>query len=75
MLQTNPAAEAPAVQLTEHARAILADDARLGIQRNDPVLESLAKGSAHAVPCLAIFFGVHKCPTKLHVVVVQNFPE
>jgi hypothetical protein len=37
------------VQLQEHARAILADDERLGIRRKDPVLQRLAKNTpAHA---------------------------
>lgn len=43
-------AEAPAIQLAEDARAILADDERLGFERNDPVLQRLARGSSHAVP-------------------------
>ncbi|CAK9017195.1 Uncharacterized protein SCF082_LOCUS13524, partial [Durusdinium trenchii] len=34
----------PAVQLVETAKAILADDAALGIQRNDKVLKRIAKG-------------------------------
>ena len=33
------------MQLQEHARAILADDARLGIRRKDPVLQRLAKNT------------------------------
>ena len=45
-------AEAPAIQLAEHAQAILADDARLGFERNDPVLTRLATGSSHAAPGL-----------------------
>lgn len=43
---------APAIQLAEHAQAILADDAALGITRNDPVLQRIANGSSHAVPNL-----------------------
>ena len=68
MLRANPTAEAPAIQLAEHAQAILADDARMGIQRNDPVLERLAKGSAHAVPLAGFFFlgeVVYVIPQKL----------
>ncbi|CAL1145358.1 unnamed protein product [Cladocopium goreaui] len=38
------ATKAPAIQLSEHAKAILEDDARLGIKRQDPVLERMAKG-------------------------------
>ena len=38
--------EAPAVQLAEHAQAILADDKALGISRHDPLLQRLAKGHA-----------------------------
>ena len=41
--------EAPAVQLQEHAAAILKDDALLGIQRRDPVLLRLAKGTGNSV--------------------------
>lgn len=41
-------AEAPAVQLSEHARAILEDDERMNISRDDPTLQRLARGSAHA---------------------------
>ena len=41
-------AEAPAIQLAEHAQAILDDDKRLGIERKDPVLHRLAKGSLNA---------------------------
>lgn len=41
-------AEAPAVQLSEHAQAILEDDERMNISRDDPTLQRLARGSAHA---------------------------
>lgn len=44
--------EAPAIQLAEHAQAILEDDARHGFQRHDPVLKRLAAGSSHAAACL-----------------------
>ena len=44
--------EAPAIQLAEHAQAILADDAALGVRRSDPVLQRLASGSSHAATCL-----------------------
>ena len=38
------------MQLVETAKAILADDAALGIQRNDKVLKRIAKGGpTHAV--------------------------
>lgn len=37
--------EAPGVQIVEHARAIVAEDQRLGVRREDPALERLAKGS------------------------------
>lgn len=52
--------QAPAIQLAEHAQALLADDAALGVQRKDPVLNRLAsKGTKRAVPwstslCLSI---------------------
>lgn len=43
--------EAPAVQVAEHAAAILADDAARGIQRKDISLQRLARaGAAHSVP-------------------------
>ena len=42
--------EAPAVQLQEHAAAILKDDAALGIRRCDPVLARLAKGTSNSAP-------------------------
>jgi hypothetical protein len=48
--------KAPAIQLSEHAQAILEDDQRLGIDRKDPVLQRLAQGSSHAVPDAAFFF-------------------
>lgn len=41
-------AQAPAIQLSEHAKAILLDDEELGFERKDPVLQRLAKGSKHA---------------------------
>lgn len=41
--------EAPAIQLIEHARAIIADDVANGFQRVDPLLHKLAKGSSNAV--------------------------
>lgn len=41
--------QAPAIQLAEHARAILEDDRALGIDRKDPVLKRLASGATHAV--------------------------
>ena len=41
-------AQAPAIQLSEHAQAILLDDQELGFEREDPVLQRLAKGSKHA---------------------------
>ncbi len=42
--------QAPAVQLAEHAEAILEDDIRIGVQRDDPVLRRLAQGGAkHSV--------------------------
>lgn len=41
--------EAPAIQLSEHAQAVLADDAEHGFVRNDPVLRRMAAGSGHAV--------------------------
>jgi len=37
--------EAPAIQLSEHAQAVLADDAEHGFVRNDPVLRRMAAGS------------------------------
>jgi hypothetical protein len=75
-LQANLATEAPAIQLAEHAQAILEDDARLGFQRNDRVLERLAKGSAHAVPLAGLFFCVIYCDTpKFDCVVSHSFPE
>ena len=44
-------AEAPAVQVAEHAAAILADDAARGIQRKDISLQRLARaGAAHSAP-------------------------
>ena len=46
------ATEAPAIQLAEHAQAILEDDARHGFERHDPVLKRLAAGSSHAAACL-----------------------
>lgn len=50
------ASEAPAVQLAEHARAVLEDDRRLGVQRMDNVLIRLARGGErHAVPWLHLF--------------------
>lgn len=42
--------EAPAIQLVETAAAILQDDERQGIQRNDPTLRRIAGGSQHAAP-------------------------
>ena len=51
-------AQAPAIQLSEHAQAILEDDQRLGISRQDPVLQRLARGSAHAVPDAPFFITV-----------------
>lgn len=48
--------EVPAVDLADHARAVLEDDRRLGIERRDPVLSRLAKGSdKHSAPCLCVF--------------------
>lgn len=34
------------MQLAEHAQAILEDDIRIGVQRDDPVLRRLAQGGA-----------------------------
>ena len=42
------AAKAPAIQLCEHAQAILADDREIGVIRSDPVLQRMAGGSTHA---------------------------
>ena len=43
--------EAPALQLQEHAAAVLEDDRRCGVQRDDPVLQRLARArKEHAVP-------------------------
>ena len=39
--------QAPAIQLAEHAQAILADDREMGLTRHDPVVEAIARGSAH----------------------------
>lgn len=47
--------EAPAIQLCEHAAAILEDDARLGVSRHDPVLERIAAGSEHAAPWIEYY--------------------
>ena len=41
------AAKAPAIQLQEHAKAVLKDDAARGIRREDKFLKALAKGDAH----------------------------
>lgn len=44
-------AKAPAVQLQEHAKAILEDDRAQGFERSDPFVRRLARGDAsHAVP-------------------------
>ena len=44
--------EAPAVQVAEHAAAILEDDCALGIVRQDATLERLARaGDAHSEAC------------------------
>ena len=39
--------QAPAIQLAEHAQAILADDREMGLTRRDPVVEAIARGGAH----------------------------
>ena len=54
--------QAPAIQLAEHAQAILADDREMGLTRRDPVVEAIARGGAHghAAPWL------HKKP-MLHL--------
>lgn len=39
--------QAPAIQLAEHAQAILADDREIGLTRRDPVVEAIARGGAH----------------------------
>ena len=39
--------QAPAIQLAEHAQAILADDRDMGLTRRDPVVEAIARGGAH----------------------------
>ena len=51
--------QAPAVQLAEHAKAILEDDAKLGVCRRDPALERLARGKStrHSVPGQTLFLG------------------
>ena len=49
--------QAPAVQLAEHAKAILEDDAKLGLCRRDPALERLARGKStrHSAPWQMFF--------------------
>jgi len=42
----------PAIQLHEHAKAILADDAANGFQRNDPALRQMAASAHNAAACL-----------------------
>lgn len=43
-------AQAPAVQLQEHAAALLADDADIGVKRGDSFVKALAKSDAsHSV--------------------------
>ena len=44
------------MQLQEHARAILADDALLGIRRKDPVLQRLAKNTPKHADAWHIYF-------------------
>lgn len=43
--------QAPAIQLVEHAQAILADDAANGFARRDPVLKRIARGNTNAATC------------------------
>ena len=45
--------EAPALQVVEHARAVLEDDRKEGIQRSDPILKKIARArDEHSVFCL-----------------------
>ena len=46
------AAQAPGVQLSEHAQAILSDDKKLGIERNDPVLEAMMNQKVFFLCCI-----------------------
>lgn len=44
--------KAPALQLQEHAAAIVADDEAAGFQRSDPFVQAIAKGDAkHSAAC------------------------
>ena len=55
--------QAPALQVVEHARAVLEDDRKEGIQRSDPVLKRIAKTrDEHSV------FWLH-----FHVLRVKNY--
>ena len=60
------ATKAPAIQLSEHAQAILEDDARLGIKRQDPVLERIANGSSHAAPLPDFFSGFDLVSSQIY---------
>ena len=47
--------QAPAIQLQEHAKAILKDDKALGVVRSDPFVKRLARGDpTHSVPRLHV---------------------